>query len=734
MQKKIASFFEGLFNVLIYIPHIFSVLTLLRTLFAPWKNIVDTNKLIGFSLSEWASHVFFGIISRTIGFFMRVTVLIAFVVTEVVYVVLMPLIIIMFFILLPFLALIDSIQPSLEERKDKYKKLFVARHSLTKESAPAVEAWFESEFAKVLKQSQWWKLPNLMSQTPIARDWAMGYTPYLDKYAENLSSAAYVYSFRETYGREKEVRVLETLLSRSEEANAILVGEEGVGKDAIVYAFARRVYEGRTNSLLNYKRVLRLDMERIANEFTDLKQRETFFEDLLLEAFNARNVIIFIEDIERYIYSGGGNIDLSVPMEKYAKTSQLQIVATATPYQYEKYVFRHEKLSSVFTKIDIDEMSADDTVQVLLPLALTYEHRYDIVIPYETITAVVRQSDFYISTSPFPEKSIQLLDTACSFAAESKLKTLTPPFIDEVISQKTHAPTRIDEKTKKTLVNFESILAKRVVGQDNALHQLSAAVRRSFMLLGKRKKPIGSFLFLGPTGTGKTETAKALAEAFFGGERQLIRFDMSLYQNKADIARLIGESRANDPGLLTTAVRKNPYGVLLLDELEKAHRDLLNIFLTVLDEGYFTDGAGKRVDCKNLIIVATSNAGAQYIYESRGAQVADEQLIEHLIKTGVFSPEFLNRFDGVVCYLPLTEPVLLKIARKFADKISANYLSTQKVRLQISDATLQALAKKSFHPEYGARNMERIIAQEIEDIVAQKILGGSLKAGQTINM
>ena len=261
-------------------------------------------------------------------------------------------------------------------------------------------------------------------------------------------------------------------------------------------------------------------------------------------------------------------------------------------------------------------------------------------------------------------------------------------------------------------------------------------MRRAFLLLGKRKKPLTSFLFLGPTGVGKTETAKALSEIFFGNEKFMIRFDMSQYQTKEDIIKLIGSSETSDPGLLTDAIREQSYGVLLLDEIEKADKSLLNIFLTILDEGYFTDGYGKKVDCKNLVIIATSNAGADYIFQKMkfGQPIPTNELIAYLIDKRLYSPEFLNRFDGVIAFQPIQSNSMVPIARKMLTAIEKQIYDLYKVKLQVSDATLAAVLQKNFDPAFGARNLDRVLRNEIEDQVAQIILAGKAQPGSTIQM
>lgn len=738
MGNVMANYFEAVFNVLVFLPHYFSVIPLLRSLFSPWKNISDDAHSAGFSLDVWFNHALFNLISRFIGFFLRSSILMTFAIVMLLYLPAATFLTLGFLLTFPLWLTLQAMREPEIEKKARLRAHFIQSHMLNPQNQEHVAAWFERVYIEYVYRPKWWKLRSLLAVPPLARDWTMGYTPILDKYGEILSNPSYLYSHRDIVGRKAELKQLQTLLSRSEEANAILVAEAGVGKDAIIDAFARRVYEGHTNSLLNYKRVMKVNMERIASEFSEQKQREEFFEELLIEAHRAKSVILVIENFDRYVHTSSNTIDLTLPLEKYADRTTLQIIGTTSPYLYEQFIYPNERLNSMFTRIDVKELTNEESLEVLESTTPVFESRYKIAIPYETLKMIIERSEFYIANVPFPEKAIQLLDSVCAYTVENAHTVATPEIVDLIVTEKTHAPTTLDSNLKSKLMNIEASLATRIIAQNDAIHQLAAVLRSSYVQLGRRKKPLASFLFLGPTGTGKTETAKALAELFFQSEKAMIRFDMSAFQTKQDIAHLIGEAESNQPGLLTSAIRDNPYGVLLLDELEKAHKDLLNIFLTVLDEGYFTDSMGHRVDCKNLIIVATSNAGSELIYEQlqkpgTTSQMLQTELISYLVNNHIYTPEFLNRFDGVVTYKTLDRPALLAIAKRFFASVADSYLRSHKVTLVVSDMLLERLIERSYHPEYGARNMQRVITQEIQDQAAKVILQG-VAPGSTIRL
>ncbi|MFA6081657.1 MAG: AAA family ATPase [Patescibacteria group bacterium] len=734
--ETLHDFGEAVINIFIFLPYFFSISTLFKTLFHPWKNLIVKKTFVGFSFSDLFNRFTFNFISRSIGAIMRLSIISFYFILQTLLMIILPFIALSFFLFIPFFYLISLFQKTTEQNMISFKKKFIETHLLNVENQDKVERWFNDYSKQHLKKVAWWKLFNLFSYPPLARDWAVGYTPILDQYSINLATSAYLHHIKNIIGREKEIVQIEQILTKSVENNVIIIGDEGVGKHTIIDALAKKIYLGKTNTSLMYRRILKLNMEKILNEFTDVKQRENFFEDLLKEAERAKNIILFIDNIDKYITDGEGKINLTLSLEKYTKSNSFQIIGTTTPFSFQNFVFSNDKINRMFNKVDVYEISKKEAQNILLDAVFSFEALYKVYIPYETISEIIEKSEFYLTSIPFPEKAVDLLDTACVYAKQNRTDnsrivptTITPEIINIVLTEKTHIPTTITKQMKDKLLNLETLLFAKIVQQDEAIKKLSSSLRRSFLLIGRRKKPLASFLFLGPTGVGKTETAKAVAETFFSNI--LIRFDMSEFQSKYDISKLIGD---NDlPGLLTSAIRKQSYGVLLLDEIEKADKDLINIFLTIIDEGYFIDGRGEKVDCKNLIIIATSNAGSS-LYYSQTSPISPISLIDQLVERRIFSPEFLNRFDGVIAFKSLSQESIKLLAKKTIEKISVEIFKLYKVKIIVSEKTIDSISKKGFDPRYGARNMERIIRDEIEDKVAILILQDKAKSGDKINL
>lgn len=738
-KKLISNFFEFWKNLLIFLPYFFSVSKLLKTFFYPWKNLIFEKKEQGFSFSKWLERNFTNLISRILGAIMRFSLLSFYFLLQILLIILIPLSFFLLILVSPFILILEIFKPDEIKEKIVLKKRFIEDHLLTEENLLLVEDWFEKYYSDLTFKNKWWELKNLLIYPPLARDWSYGYTYYLNKYSQDLTLPEYLNKLTPFFDREEEINLIEKTLSKSYESNIILIGDEGVGKHAVVDALASRIYSGVCHPKLAYHRILKLNMEKILSQHNDPKQREIFFENLMLEAYQAKNVMIFIDNIERYLSSLRlGFFDLSTIIEKFARRSELQFIGITTSFLFESFIQPNEKINRLFTKVYVKEVDKNIAISILLNLVPSFEKKYNTVIPYETVETIIDKSSFFFTETPFPEKAISLLDEICSYSQSEKIKKIPPAIVDLIISQKTQIPTTLTDQLKDKLLKCESYLKENIFAQDEALEQLDKALQRAFILLSKRKKPLASFLFLGPTGVGKTETAKELARYFFGSEKLLIRFDMSLYQSKTDIPKLIGDITINNPGLLTQAVRNNPYGILLLDETEKANPDLLNIFLTILDEGYFTDGYGRKVNCQNLVIIATSNAGADLIYEkikrdtpSFSWSVFQKKIIDYLIDNHIFSPEFINRFDGVIVYQPLNDQVISLVAKKFIDKITAEIFNAYQIKIKISDGFLNNLIKNTYAPEFGARQMERLIKENIENQIARLILENKIKPGET---
>ncbi len=571
----------------------------------------------------------------------------------------------------------------------------------------------------------------------IGTQWSYGYTVAFDLFATDMTKNTT--SFPILVGRENELETLQQLLSKTENNNALVVGEPGVARHRLVETLAHYIQSGLCLATLSHKRILSLNMHAMISSASSIQDAKGLIAGIFDEASFAGNVIVVIDDFDKYVSTGEGRIDLSDIITKY-KESSLRFIGITTPSAFHKYIEPNSEISSIFEKVEIDPPDIETVlIEMEISIAPVLEKKYGITITYPAIKKAIDDSDRYISTTPFPAKTIELLDQSIIFINSNKSKnTLTASDIDEFLSEKYHISIgNIQMAEKEKLARLESLLHQQVINQNEAINAISSALRRARLDVSNREKPVGSFLFLGPTGVGKTETAKALSRVYFGSQEAMLRFDMSQYQKEEGLERLIGSVKLGSPGELCSQLSDHPFSLLLLDEFEKSDKEIYNLFLSLLDEGYVTDATGKKINAKNTIIIATSNAGGEFIREKVKEGVKDEKLktaiLEYVQQERIFSPELLNRFDATVVFTPLSEGHLREIARLQLEALNKR-LAPKEITVDITPEIIRKLATAGFDPEFGARAMKRVIAERIEDEVAQKLLQGEVQKGEKITI
>ena len=598
--------------------------------------------------------------------------------------------------------------------------------------------WLESLEKEIVERKKFWERKNLLKKGSVGKELAAGYTVTLDKFSTDLSETLRKEGFPEIVGRSKEIKVMERILARREINNCLLVGEPGVGRKRVVMDLARKSVLGESLPEVNYKRVVQLDLPALLARTESSSEVENILDRIFQETIRAGNIILVIDEFHNFI--GGkerpGVIDISGVVGSYLHLPQFQIVAVTTYSGLHKYIEEKPSILALFEKVELSEVSEDETLMILEKLALYLEAKYKIFVTFPALKEIISLTEKYVSDKPLPKSATDLLDEAMVYVSSQRGKILFPEHIAEIISEKTEIPVgEIEAKEKETLLNLEKLLHQRIINQNEAVDEISASLRRARAEVTVRKGPMGCFLFLGPTGVGKTETAKALAEIYFGSEQRIIRIDMSEFQSVSDIPRLIGSS--GEEGFLTTQVRETPFSLILLDEIEKAHSNILNLFLQVLDEGYLTDGLGRKVDFKNSIIIATSNAGYQIILqalkEKREWPSIKPKLLDYLFEKAIFRPEFINRFDAVVVFSPLSKENLLDIAELMLQKLKKS-LKEKGIDFVITGPLKEKIVELGYDPTFGARQMRRVIQDKVENILASALLSGELKRGDRIEI
>ena len=637
-------------------------------------------------------------------------------------------------------------------------------------------------------------------------------TPTLDQYARDLTQYAKDGKLDPVLNRDDEIESVIGILSRRMKNNPCLIGEPGVGKTAIVEGLASRIVDGAVPDTLEQKRILTLDLSGMVAGSKYRGEFEERIKRALRETKVAGNILLFIDELHTVIGAGGaeGAIDASNILKPAMARGEIQVIGATTREEYRKHIEKDAALERRFQPVVIEEPSAVQTISMLKGLRSRYEEFHKVEITDAAIEAAVQLSERYLNDRYLPDKAIDLIDEASAkfhlqtvyaqsdrtqeyekeredlyeqkeqaliagdlervrelLAAEKKLEKkiekeeelkqeqrqkkdkILPSHIAQVVAKWTHIPVeQMEEAEKERLKKLDAILHERVVGQNDAVKAVARAIRRGRVGLKDPKRPIGSFLFLGPTGVGKTELSKALAEAVFGSEKDMIRVDMSEYMEKQSVSKMIGSPPGyvgyEEGGQLSEKVRRKPYSVLLFDEIEKAHPDVFNMLLQVLEDGHITDAHGKKVDFKNTIIIMTSNAGANRIISSKTlgfgqAKTSEEEYQK--MKEGVmeevkhiFKPEFINRVDEMIVFHALNKENIKDITKIMLKQFAKRVKDQMDMELCIADDVVDFISDKGFDKDYGARPIRRALQTELEDVLAEAVLMGDISIGDTVDI
>ncbi len=637
-------------------------------------------------------------------------------------------------------------------------------------------------------------------------------TPTLSQYSRDLTQLAREGELDPVIGREEEIQRVIQILSRRGKNNPCLIGEPGVGKTAVVEGLAQSIVSGMVPDTVLDKRVLTLDLSGIVAGSKYRGEFEERVKKVLAEVKKAGNILLFIDELHTIIGAGGaeGAIDASNILKPSLARGEIQLIGATTIEEYRKYIEKDAALERRFQPVTVEEPDEEKAVEILKGLRSYYEKHHHVHITDEGIRAAVQLSERYINDRNLPDKAIDLMDEAASKVrlgsfktpkqirevefrlkelddeieeavrnlhmedakaakkekeellklhekqvkkyhrdADKKELTVGENEIAEVVASWTKIPvSKLTEQEGQKLAKLEKILHKRVIGQEEAVSAVAKAVRRGRVGLKDPNRPIGSFLFLGPTGVGKTEISKALAEAIFGNEQAMIRVDMSEYMEKHSVSKMVGSPPGyvgyDEGGQLSEKVRRNPYSVILFDEIEKAHPDVFNILLQVLDDGHITDAQGRKVDFKNTIIIMTSNAGAQSIVSPKklgfGSEEDEKQDYEYM-KNGVmeevkriFKPEFLNRIDETIVFHALPKKDMKQIVTLLSRTLVERCEKQMDIELHIRDSVKAYIVEQAYDPKYGARPLRRMIQNKIEDELAEEILAGKIHRGDTVEV
>lgn len=779
--------------------HFFSFGILVKTLLSPWKRMTAIGDEVGFNLTKFFENLSFDLISITIGAIVRFGLVIVFFILIVVYSGWSAIWFLVWWVI-PifgweyylldkerFGGILQKIEDNIKNNPEISSKIIfeseagkfvlsrmekdiskiMSEVEIKKEDLEnfdgssfekiinwflAKNDWVETELQKletnreeVILAAKWWDTRQMFGGEKEVKRWDLGrpgigwgllfgYTPNLDKHSEDLSIKQIFSSH--LIGREKTVEKMEKLINAGK--NILLVGDPGVGKMTVVYEFADRAITGKLGKELTYKKLILFDYRMAIAGNSDGDAKKKIITQLMREAEGAGNIILVMKDLFRITNAEVEGNDYTDVIDKVLESGHLKIISVVDKVSYERFMSSDRRIFKNFEMLEVSPPSKEEAMIILMQSIYWLELKNEkIRFSLPAIRQILEGSDKYITDTPFPEKALELMD----LVVENKVidgSMISKNEVNKVLSEKTGISiVRLTELEKEKLTNLEKIMGQNLIGQKTAVGLIAKSLRSRVVALGNEKKPIGSFLFLGPTGVGKTETAKVLANVYYGSREGILRFDMAEYVGEEGMERLIGSMANNKPGILTKEIKSKPASLLLLDEIEKAPKEIYNLFLTMLDEGYINDANGDKIICRHLFVVATSNAGANFVREEVRDGVTGEDLqkrvVEYIQKENIFSPEFLNRFDGVVVFEPLGQRDLKSIAKLMLEGLKQD-LSKKNINVDYDDMVAEKLTKDGFDMEFGARPMRRIVELVLGDLIGLAILKNEVQSGDEIKL
>lgn len=573
----------------------------------------------------------------------------------------------------------------------------------------------------------------------IARDWSFGYIPLLTRFGQNISEQIMRGGLL-TSNLEAHTQALDQMISTFGDAgrqNAVLVGPAGVGKTTIVHAFAERLLDAdaKIPETLKFRQVFILDSSALIGAAPGRGELETVIMQVLGEAYSAKNIIICLDNAQLFFEEGVGSVDLTNVLLPILEAGKLRLILTMDEQRYLQIGQRNAALINALNRITVKQATKEETIAVMQDQLIVLEFQRKVTFTYQALEEAYRLSERYVHDLAMPGRAVKLLESAAGYASDGLVTALSvQKAIEQTMDIKVGVASGEDERA--TLLNLEQLIHTRMINQTRAVGVVSDALRRARAGVRNQNRPIGTFLFLGPTGVGKTELAKALADVYFGGEDRLIRLDLNEYVRSDDVARLIADG-ASDPTSLTARAMKQPFSVVLLDEIEKAHPTVLTTLLQLLDEGILRDIKNREVSFRDTIVIATSNAGADRIreYIERGYKMEqfEQQFIDELISSNQFKPEFLNRFDEIVTFRLLTKEELVQVIDLILAGINKT-LALQKISVSVAHDAKLLLVDEGYDPRLGARPMRRVVQRAVENTVAKQMLSGTVSPGSVIEI